>query len=267
MAKRSAAQRRLQNNRKYASARGTDERISKTLRRKAALTAPIDDLPSNLLRFEPKSPKRPPKTPLKPRNDSQARYITAIRSHRLTFGIGPAGTGKSYCAAALAAEALQERRIDQILVSRPAVEAGERLGFLPGDVEDKFAPYFDAFRDCLIERLGKGVFECAIKNDRIVAAPLAYLRGKTFNNAFVVLDEAQNCTRTQLKMFLTRIGEYCTIVVNGDITQSDIGNDSGLDDAVRRLRDLNGVYVHEFQRVDIVRSGLVRDIIDRYECP
>lgn len=203
--------------------------------------------------------------PLKAKTVSQGQYIVAIKSHKLTFGVGPAGTGKSYCAAALAAEELESRRVEKIIVSRPAIEAGENMGFLPGDLHEKFDPYFDAFRDCLNERLGKGVVECGLKNERIVVSPLAYLRGKTFNDAFVVLDEAQNCTATQLKMFLTRIGENCRVVVNGDIRQSDIGAKSGLKDAVDRLGHLDSVYVHQFEHDDIVRSGLVKDIIQCYE--
>jgi len=188
-----------------------------------------------------------------------------MKAHKLTFGTGPAGTGKSYCAGALAAEELEARRVDRIIISRPAVEAGESMGFLPGDLHEKFDPYFDAFRDCLNERLGRGAVDCGLKNGRIVVSPLAYLRGKTFNDAFVVLDEAQNCTRAQLKMFLTRIGENCRVVVNGDIKQSDIGSHSGLQDAIDRLRGVASVYVHEFCRDDIVRSGLVKDILIRYE--
>lgn len=204
-------------------------------------------------------------SPLKAKTASQGQYILAIKSNKLTFGIGPAGTGKSYCAGAVAAEELENRRVEKIIISRPAVEAGENMGFLPGDLHEKFDPYFDAFRDCLNERLGKGVVECGLKNDRIVVSPLAYLRGKTFNDAFVVLDEAQNCTAAQLKMFLTRIGENCRVVVNGDIRQSDIGSKSGLKDAVDRLGHLDSVYVHQFEREDIVRSGLVKDIIQCYE--
>ncbi len=203
--------------------------------------------------------------PLKAKTASQGQYILAIKSNKLTFGIGPAGTGKSYCAGAVAAEELENRRVEKIIISRPAVEAGENMGFLPGDLHEKFDPYFDAFRDCLNERLGKGVVECGLKNDRIVVSPLAYLRGKTFNDAFVVLDEAQNCTAAQLKMFLTRIGENCRVVVNGDIRQSDIGTKSGLKDAVDRLGHLDSVYVHQFEHEDIVRSGLVKDIIQCYE--
>jgi len=204
-------------------------------------------------------------TPFHSKTASQSQYIAAIKAHKLTFGIGPAGTGKSYCAGALAAEELEARRIDRIIISRPAIEAGESMGFLPGTLHEKFDPYFDAFRDCLNERLGRGAVDCGLKNGRIVVSPLAYLRGKTFNDAFVVLDEAQNCTRSQLKMFLTRIGENCRVVVNGDIKQSDIGHHSGLQDAIDRLRGVASVYVHEFSRDDIVRSGLVKDILIRYE--
>jgi phosphate starvation-inducible PhoH-like protein len=206
-----------------------------------------------------------PAPPLKAKTLSQSAYIAAIKSHKLTFGIGPAGTGKSYCAGAIAAEELESKRIEKIIISRPAVEAGESMGFLPGDLHEKFDPYFDAFRDCLNERLGKGAVECGLKNGRILVSPLAYLRGKTFNDAFVVLDEAQNCTSTQLKMFLTRIGENCRVVVNGDLRQSDIGRSSGLQDAIDRLGGLASVYIHEFGHDDIVRSGLVKDIIQRYE--
>ena len=169
--------------------------------------------------------------PLLARTPAQQRYISAIRNHCLTFGIGPAGTGKSYCAASLAAEALESGQIERIILTRPAVEAGEQLGFLPGAVDEKFAVYIEAFRDILNERLGAG----------------------------------QNTSIAQMKMFLTRIGENCKVVVNGDVKQSDIRGANGLADAVERLAGLSSVYVHEFERGDIVRSGLVRDIIDCYE--
>src|SRR5690606_21111330 len=156
------------------------------------------------------------KTPLHAQTDAQQQYINAIKSHTLTFGIGPAGTGKSYCAGALAAEALESGRIERIILTRPAVEAGEQLGFLPGELDEKFAVYIDAFRDILNERLGRGVVDYCLRHGRIVAAPLAFMRGNTFdNNTFVILDEAQNTTPAQMKMFLTRIGENCKVVVNG----------------------------------------------------
>jgi len=205
-------------------------------------------------------------TPLKPQTDAQSRYISAIKSNCLTFGIGPAGTGKSYCAAALAAEALESGRIERIILTRPAVEAGEQLGFLPGAIDEKFSVYIDAFRDILNERLGSGTVEYNLRHGRIVAAPLAFMRGKTFTSkTFVVLDEAQNTTISQMKMFLTRIGHDCKVVVNGDIKQSDIRGMSGLEDAISRVKNLPGVHIHQFERDDIVRSGLVRELMDRYE--
>ena len=211
------------------------------------------------------SPPRSPQ-PLRAKNHAQQQYITAIKNHALTFGIGPAGTGKSYCAGALAAEALESGRIERIILTRPAVESGENLGFLPGDLDQKFSVYIDAFRDILNERLGAGTVDYCLRHGRIVAAPLAFMRGKTFNSkTFVILDEAQNTSLAQMKMFLTRIGEDCKVVINGDVQQSDIRGPNGLADAVRRLGNLPNVYVHEFERDDIVRSGLVRDIIDRYE--
>jgi phosphate starvation-inducible protein PhoH and related proteins len=229
--------------------------------------------PSNIVDFNARSnqlataysPHRS-KAPLEARTAAQLCYINAIKNHSLTFGIGPAGTGKSYCAGALAAEALESGRIERIILTRPAVEAGEQLGFLPGELEDKYAVYIEAFRDILNERLGRGVVDYCLRHGRIVGAPLAYMRGKTFsNNTFVILDEAQNTTPAQMKMFLTRIGENAKVVINGDIRQSDIRGPNGLEDAIGRLGGLPGVHVHSFERADIVRSGLVRHILDRYE--
>jgi phosphate starvation-inducible protein PhoH and related proteins len=206
------------------------------------------------------------RAPLEARTRSQKQYMCAIKSHCLTFGIGPAGTGKSYCATAMAAEALAKGRIERIILTRPAVEAGEQLGHLPGDLEEKFSVYIDPFRDILNERLGKGAVEYNLRHGRIIAAPLAFMRGKTFgDDSFVILDEAQNTSIAQMKMFLTRIGEDCKVVVNGDVKQSDIRGSNGLADAVERLTGLPDVCIHEFDRDDIVRSGLVRAVIDRYE--
>lgn len=205
--------------------------------------------------------------PLTPRTPAQKDYINAIKNNCLTFGIGPAGTGKSYCAGALAAEAMLNGQIERIIITRPAVEAGESLGFLPGDIDEKFEAYIDAFREILSERLGAGTVKYLMRHGRIVAAPLAYMRGRTFGeDTFVILDEAQNTSPAQMKMFLTRIGENCKVVINGDIKQSDLKGANGLADAVERLRGLKSVYIHAFDRDDIVRSGLVRDVIDRYEC-
>ncbi len=204
--------------------------------------------------------------PLQAKNPAQEHYITAIRKHCLTLGLGPAGTGKSYCAAALAAEALESGKIERIILTRPAVEAGEQLGFLPGSVDEKFAVYIDAFRDILNQRLGAGTVNYCIRHGRIVAAPLAFMRGKTFDEStFVILDEAQNTSPAQMKMFLTRIGENCKVVINGDIRQSDIRGPNGLSDAIDKLKGLPSVYIHHFDYADIVRSGLVKSIIDRYE--
>lgn len=195
--------------------------------------------------------------------------MAAIRSHILTFGLGPAGTGKSYCTAAMAAEALLQGEIDRIIFTRPAVETGKSMGFLPGKLDEKFDPYFSAFKSCLISILGKGVVECAVKNGNIVMEPLAYMRGKTFNRCFVVLDEAQNCTPEEMKMFMTRTGKETRVVINGDLSQSDIAAYSGLDDAICRVSGVNGVFVHEFTCDDIVRSGIVKDILMSYDanCP
>jgi phosphate starvation-inducible protein PhoH and related proteins len=238
----------------------------KSSRKQTRIDDNIVDLTSRSKQVETAySPPRSPQ-PLRAKNQSQQQYINAINHHALTFGIGPAGTGKSYCAGALAAEALESGRIERIILTRPAVESGENLGFLPGDLDEKFSVYIDAFRDILNERLGAGTVDYCLRHGRIVAAPLAYMRGKTFNSkTFVVLDEAQNTSIAQMKMFLTRIGEDCKVVINGDVKQSDIRGPNGLADAVARLQGLPNVYVHEFERGDIVRSGLVRDIIDRYE--
>lgn len=203
--------------------------------------------------------------PLKPMNERQLEYIRSIKNNLITFGTGPAGTGKTYVCAAMAAEALNNGITDKIIVTRPVQEAGESLGFLPGELEDKFAPYFQPFKDVLEERLGKGHVSGLTKAGRIEAAPLAYMRGRSFKNAWVILDEAQNCTPLQMKLFLTRIGENCTVIVNGDYSQKDIRGASGLTDAIRRLKDIDGVRLVRFEREDIVRSGIVQEIVEAYE--
>ena len=206
----------------------------------------------------------PPK-PIQAKTQSQARFMTEIRRNTLVFGLGPAGTGKSYCTAGMAAEALLAGEIDRVIFTRPAIETGKSLGFLPGKPEDKFDPYFSAFKSCLISNAGKGVVDCALKNGNIVVEPLAYMRGKTFDRCFVILDEAQNCTSEEIKMFMTRIGRNCTVVINGDLSQTDLDSCSGLHDAINRVHDVHGVHVHEFTYEDIVRSGIVKDIIMKYE--
>jgi len=225
----------------------------------------VIDLQKITTPFSPplKHPKLP--KPIQAKNQSQGQFMAAIRSNTLVFGLGPAGTGKSYCTAAMAAEALISGDIDRIIFTRPAVETGNSMGFLPGKLEDKFDPYFSAFKSCLISNAGKGVVECAVKNGNIVVEPLAYMRGKTFNRCFVVLDEAQNCAPEEIKMFMTRIGRNSTVVINGDLSQSDIDSCSGLHDAINRVHDIHGVHVHEFTYEDIVRSSIVKDIIMKYE--
>lgn len=245
--------------------RKSSKRSKDKHRRRRGAEEPSNIVELNSLLNTAYQPKQQ-KLPLEARNPAQQKYINAIKTNCLTFGLGPAGTGKSYCAGALAAQALESGRIERIIFTRPAVEAGEQLGFLPGKLEDKFSVYIDAFRDILHERLGKGVVEYCLRHGRIVGAPLAFMRGKTFNaSTFVILDEAQNVTPTQMKMFLTRIGEDCKVVVNGDANQSDIRGPNGLDDAVDRLRGVPGVHIHTFEKSDSVRSGLVRDVLDRYD--
>ena len=195
---------------------------------------------------------------------AQGQYMAAIKTSQLTFGLGPAGTGKTYCAAAMAAEAFMRDEYRRIIFTRPVVESGETLGFLPGKLMDKLEPYFGTFRCYLGDLLGRGVVECAIKNERIMFEPLAFMRGKTFDDAFVILDEAQNCTRLQLKMFLTRIGEDTRVVINGDTQQTDIAASSGLRDAACRLQGLDDVSIHEFDCADVIRSRIVRRILERY---
>ena len=263
MARKSQAKR--SHHRHETDTRRSNKR-SRSSRREQQQSAEILELNTRYLETA-YTPQRS-KTPLQAKTQAQKKYINAIRNNCLTFGIGPAGTGKSYCAAALAAEALEQGQIERIILTRPAVEAGEQLGFLPGAVDDKFAVYIDAFRDILNERLGAGAVEYGLRHGRIVAAPLAYMRGKTFSEKnFVILDEAQNTTPAQMKMFLTRIGENCKVVINGDIKQSDINGPNGLADAVERVKGLSNVQVHSFERKDIVRSGLVKELIDRYELP
>lgn len=218
------------------------------------------------INFQTEYVVRPVNTPLSAKNKSQDAYIKAIRNNHLTFGIGPAGTGKSYCAGAIAADYLSKGLIDRIFLTRPAVEAGENLGFLPGDLDEKFSVYLEPFLDVLNERLGSSTVEYCMKHGRIVAAPLAYMRGKTFGEkTFVLLDEAQNTSPSQMKMFLTRIGEGSKIVINGDIAQSDIRGVNGLADAIEKLSDLDSVAIHQFEKSDIVRSGLVAQIVEKYE--
>lgn len=202
--------------------------------------------------------------PLRAKTEIQGQYIAAIKTSDLIFAIGPAGTGKTYVAAAYAAEQLLDKRISKIIITRPNIEVGQSMGFLPGELEEKYAPYLAPFREVMIERMGKGMYEYCLKMDQISPQPLGYMRGATFTDSIVILDEAQNCTPAEMKMFLTRIGENCTVIVDGDPEQCDLNGPSGLDDALRRIPGIDGVAVVEFTEDDIVRSGLVRDILCAY---
>lgn len=212
-----------------------------------------------------KAPPKPRRVKaLEAQSDNQTTYIHTIQSNILTFGLGHAGSGKTFVATVMALDELKNKRIEKIILTRPAQEAGEKLGFLPGELDDKYEPYLRPFRDIMIRRLGQGYVDCALKNGRIEPLPLAYMRGMSFENCWVLLDEAQNCTPVQMKMFLTRIGENCKVIVNGDLSQQDINGVSGLLDGYQRTRGLNNVGAVQFTRDDVVRSGLVRDIVDRY---
>lgn len=210
-------------------------------------------------------PRRAPAKKLAPKTELQAIYMNAIRTRDIIYGTGPAGTGKTYVAVAMAAEALAGKKIDKIVLTRPAIEAaGERLGFLPGELDEKYAPYIEPVRQIFEERLGKGYFGYALKAKQIEPLPLAFMRGRTFNNAWVILDEAQNTTPEQMKMLLTRIGENCKVLVCGDLDQSDIDGRSGLFDAVDRTRWMPEAEVVEFGIEDCVRSHIAMQILKSY---
>ena len=207
---------------------------------------------------------------IKARGYNQQHYVSNILSHDINFGIGPAGTGKTYLAVACAVQALEQEKVSRIVLVRPAVEAGERLGFLPGDLAQKVDPYLRPLYDALYEMLGFEYVSKLIEKFVIEVAPLAYMRGRTLNESFIILDEAQNTTIEQMKMFLTRIGFGSTVVVTGDVTQIDLPNDnqSGLRHVIKVLKDVEGISFTFFQAKDVVRHPLVQRIVtayDRYE--
>ena len=199
------------------------------------------------------------------KNESQTHYMKKINGSSITFGVGPAGTGKTWLAAVMAAQALKNGVIDKIVVTRPSVEVGDSLGFLPGEMEEKYEPYFRPVRDAFVDALGGSLTDYYVKANKIEARPLQFLRGATLKNAWVIADEMQNSTPGEMKMFLTRFGEDAKYIINGDIRQKDIPGPSGLVDALAKLRGLPDVAICNFSRDDIVRHGIVRDIIDRYE--
>lgn len=195
--------------------------------------------------------------------EAQGHYLISIQQNDITFGLGPAGVGKTWLSAAWAAQELEAKRIERIVITRPAKEAGEEFGFLPGELHEKYEPYLAPLRDVFEERLGKSTYEYLVQHGRIAAIPLAFMRGITLKNAVVLLDEAQNVTPVQMRMFLTRIGQGTKMIVDGDPDQKDIEGQSGLTYATSRLRGLAGVGIVEFDRSDIVRHGLVQDILER----
>jgi len=200
---------------------------------------------------------------IKPRSDGQADLMSAIDTHSLTMAIGPAGTGKTYIAIAKAAEALDKGQIERIILSRPAMEAGESLGYLPGDMAEKMAPYLRPLYDCLGDRMGGKKVRQYIEDGTIEIAPIGFMSGRTLNNSFVVIDEAQNCTYGQLKMILSRLGWHSTMVVTGDPKQSDLLDGmSGLDDISSRLEALPNIAVCRLSNGDIVRHPLVAEMLD-----
>ena len=202
-----------------------------------------------------------------PRSATQAKYIQTMMKNEMVFGLGPAGTGKTYLAVALAVSMMLEGKIDKIVLSRPAVEAGENLGFLPGDLKDKVDPYLRPLYDALYEMLPAEQVDKKLAIGEIEIAPLAFMRGRTLSNAFVILDEAQNTTPMQMKMFLTRLGENSRMVVNGDLSQVDLprGVISGLRDAIDTLKNIPGIGSVTFSAADVVRHGLVAKIVKAYE--
>ncbi len=205
--------------------------------------------------------------PIKPKTHGQKKYLDAIKNNTITIGVGPAGTGKTYLAVACAVAAYREKLISRIILTRPAVEAGEKLGFLPGDLQQKIDPYLRPLYDALFDMLGAETFARCQERGDIEVAPLAYMRGRTLDDSFIILDEAQNTTGEQMKMFLTRLGNRSKIIVNGDITQIDLpdGKKSGLKEAISILKNVEDIAIIKFSESDVVRHHLVQKIIKAYE--
>ena len=205
--------------------------------------------------------------PVKPKTLGQKKYTDAIQNNTITFGIGPAGTGKTYLAVAMAVRAFRDEQVSRIILTRPAVEAGEKLGFLPGDLQDKVDPYLRPLYDAMFDMMGPENFQRNMEKGCIEVAPLAYMRGRTLDDSFIILDEAQNTTPEQMKMFLTRLGFNSKAIVTGDVTQIDLPNAgrSGLIEAVKVLKNIDDIAIMRLTEKDVVRHKLVQDIITAYE--
>ncbi len=205
--------------------------------------------------------------PVKPKTLGQKDYVDAIRENMITFGVGPAGTGKTYLGMAMAITAFRQQEVQRIILTRPAIEAGEKLGFLPGDLQSKVDPYMRPVYDALYSIMGAEQYQSNSEKGLIEVAPLAYMRGRTLDNAYIILDEAQNTTPAQMKMFLTRIGFGSKVIITGDLTQKDLeeGKRSGLEDAMRVLRNVEGIAFVELTSADVVRHPLVQRIVNAYE--
>ena len=205
--------------------------------------------------------------PIKPKTVGQSRYVEGIKKNTITFGVGPAGTGKTYLAVALAVRAFKAHEVQRIILTRPAVEAGEKLGFLPGDLQNKVDPYLRPLYDALFDMMGAEAFQRNMERGCIEVAPLAYMRGRTLDDSFIILDEAQNTTPEQMKMFLTRLGFNSKMVITGDDTQIDLPDSkrSGLVEATRILKNIEGITINRFSEKDVVRHRLVQDIVRAYE--
>lgn len=205
--------------------------------------------------------------PVKPKTLGQKKYCSEISKNTVTIGVGPAGTGKTYLAVAMAVTAFRAHEVNRIILTRPAVEAGEKLGFLPGDLQNKVDPYLRPLYDSLFDMLGMETYNKYVERGNIEVAPLAYMRGRTLDDSFIILDEAQNTTKEQMKMFLTRLGFGSKMIITGDVTQVDLpsGHQSGLKDVLKVLKDVEGISMVYFSENDVVRHKLVQDIIRAYE--